>query len=459
MSIPNQSQFIQRLMAGRGLEIGGVVLACAFLAFLLVRARGYRIGLLPFLIIMLFPVDVLYFNVGFHLYYHRTLLIVYFILFLIKISSRSGEGNKVMNMTTVAALLFVVFSLTGLVTCSDYGLFFRYWLAFLSGVALYVCLLYDTVNLDRVEGLVFACITSGFIWAAVGLVIFVLGNGSIAHGDVNTMTRLGILYGDSNYFASFLVCFMQLSFFWFIKKGNKGRLFSLVAYLTMGLALVFTYSRGGYLGFCVILLLNLFFVMKYGHKLSSLLHVGRAFCVLFVLIGVMLGLLLTMSTLGDRVKSITEDKTGGSHRLYIWADMLKVAAENPFGVGLGNIRIYTIKHRSQYPTAGSVAHNIFLNVLVETGYFAFLIYLFFLGSYYSRAVYLVRIKDRDILFWFSGALIGLVGIFCTQYFLSSVYDELVFVQIALFLSIFDLHRRSVRSQKAAFLRQRLHRAN
>jgi len=367
-----------------------------------------------------------------------------------KISLWPRSSADILNKTTVGAFVFIFVALTGLAVCIDYGLFFRYWLAFLSGILLYVCLLYDIESMDQVEGIVFTCIISGFVWSAVGLSLFFIENSSFIKGNVNTMYRVGSLSGDSNYFASVLICLIQLSFFWLIRKGGKGKLFSLVAFFTMGLALVFTYSRGGYIGIGALLFLNLIFLWMYRYKLSSQAYLGKALSLLSMLVAVILVLAVTVNTFSDRVVSIKEDKTGGSSRLFIWEDLLDVAQKNPFGVGLGNVSVYTAEHRSEYHTAGSVAHNNFLQILVETGYVGFLSYLFFLWSYFSKFIYLHRIKDREIFFWFLGTFISIVGVFVTQYFLSNVYDEMVFIQIALLLAIFNIYEKSIKTQTEEF---------
>ena len=244
----HESRFVQGLMANGSLEVTAAVLIAGFLIYSFLRMRHYKISFFPFFIIFLFPASFIFIDVGFHLFIHRIFLIIYFIFFLMKISLWPRSSADILNKTTVGAFVFIFVALTGLAVCIDYGLFFRYWLAFLSGILLYVCLLYDIESMDQVEGIVFTCIISGFVWSAVGLSLFFIENSSFIKGNVNTMYRVGSLSGDSNYFASVLICLIQLSFFWLIRKGGKGKLFSLVAFFTMGFALVFTFSRGVYIG-------------------------------------------------------------------------------------------------------------------------------------------------------------------------------------------------------------------
>lgn len=121
-----------------GSGYSALILAIGLLAYLFLRKRGYKINIILFYIIFLFPTSVLYFDVGFHLFYHRILLILYFTYFFLTRIFSFEKMKIFFSSTAFTGLYFLVMCLPGLLVSLDYGNFWRWWVAFLVGIFLYI---------------------------------------------------------------------------------------------------------------------------------------------------------------------------------------------------------------------------------------------------------------------------------------------------------------------------------
>ena len=63
--------------------LAGFFLVIGLILYFFILQKGYRINPVLFFTVYLLSTSVFYFNVGFHLFYHRILLIAYVIYFLV----------------------------------------------------------------------------------------------------------------------------------------------------------------------------------------------------------------------------------------------------------------------------------------------------------------------------------------------------------------------------------------
>ena len=113
-----------------------------------------------------------------------------------------------------------------------------------------------------------------------------------------------------------------------------------------------------------------------------------------------------MPYLYERYASIPESiaKRGGSGRLRLWAQSLKLWIESPiWGHGIGSVPVKT----------GFATHNTYLELLAETGLLGFSLYMWLLVSglwAWARSVRLAKmIGDRRLRWLAEGGLIGTLG--------------------------------------------------
>ncbi|MGE5707071.1 MAG: O-antigen ligase family protein, partial [Bacteroidota bacterium] len=196
------------------------------------------------------------------------------------------------------------------------------------------------------------------------------------------------------------------------------------------LALVFTFSRGAYVG---LVLQGLFLAAIAGTFL--LLRAEKTKRIWWVLGGVLLlgGVLFALFQIPgihERVLSIAQPRgdSSNSFRMNVWSAVLAMIRDNWFwGIGIGNstfMKVYPLYMVSGFEALA--AYNIFLEAMVETGILGFLAFVTFVGAAGARSLLCLSGKDR---FWaaaLGAALLGLMahGMVDTVFFRPSI--QLVF---------------------------------
>lgn len=426
-----------------GDEFAALIIIGGFLLYFITRLSGHRPNFILFFIIFLFPTSVLYVNVGFHLFYHRMLLILFFVWFAISKLFKLHDIKLLLNETSISGFYFLLTCLPGLLVCIDYNAFWRWWVAILVGILLYIVIFDQIKSIKDLEAIIFSCIVSGFVWAGVGLVLFFTGNQTLETDDIRQIYRLSALSKDANFFASILIAWIQLAFFWFIRKDEKNKIVVFVALISMIAAFIFTYSRGGLLALFVVAIINGLYFTILKIKFAQIVNFKKvkSFAILMGVIGI-IGI-AAVGSLRDRIISIKGDEKLGAGRGYIWIEAIDVIKRNPLGVGLNNYQEYTIKHKIRYKTAGSSVHNVFLHVTAETGIPGLFAYLFFLGTILFKVRHAGNFKNKELYHWFMGSFAAIIGILTCSMFISNIYRENLFVAVAIFLAIFSLHRKSI----------------
>jgi O-antigen ligase len=280
----------------------------------------------------------------------------------------------------------------------------------------------------------------GFLWSIVGLSLFLLRNESITSGFSYKLQRVVALANDANYFAAALLIWIQFAFFWFIRKNAKNKFTILLSLITMSMAVIFSYSRGAWLGLAFMFFLDFVMFLIYLQKLSSMADLKKVAFSIFIISVLAGGVFATFVSLQERMESVSTEKNLGAGRVSVWNDAIIIVKDNPItGVGLNNYKLYTLHNRSGLKAPGSAVHNVFLNILVETGIFGFLIYIFFLGTIFVKFRIVRYIQNESIAFWFIASFGAIVTQLICSLFISNVYEEPFYIIIALFLALYNLH--------------------
>lgn len=225
-------------------------------------------------------------------------------------------------------------------------------------------------------------------------------------------------FNHYNLFASYLIIFIPvaliLNFLKVKKKFYKIAIFFWAPLLI--LALMFTFSRGGWLGFLAGMLLLFCFLRK--------AKVAFSVIILFILI------LLFTPALRNRAAFTFRDG-GDAGRFSIWQAGFEMAKENPFlGKGVGGF----YKHFPQYvekieledSSSHFHAHNIYLQIWGEAGLFSLLSFLVFL------ALFFYQLKKTIAKHRFQSTGLFLIGIFCGvfSYLIHGFFDLALFANKA-----------------------------
>lgn len=231
-------------------------------------------------------------------------------------------------------------------------------------------------------------------------------------------TRVYSYLGNPNLLAGYLLPAVPLSiaacFAW---RGWLPKALALTLAIVNGACLVLTFSRGGWIGFVVsILVICVLLLYWWSPHLPLRWRRWAIPALLGGLAGLLLLAILLVEPLRDRVMSIFADRNDSSNnfRLNVWAAVVEMIRDRPIlGIGPGNSvfnKIYPLYQRPRY-TALS-AYSIFLEIIVETGFIGFGCFLWFLlvtlqygGVQLSR---LRALQSRE-LFWLIAAIAALIG--------------------------------------------------
>jgi probable O-glycosylation ligase (exosortase A-associated) len=245
-------------------------------------------------------------------------------------------------------------------------------------------------------------------------------------------------FADNNDYALFLDMTIPLAIFFGAAEKNRWiKLGMYVLALMTAITVLFTYSRGGFLGLCTVSVLMVF---KSRHKIIGLSAV--------LIVGLTLALVLPQGIF-DRMSTIRDaHKTDGSAmgRIEAWQVSMRIVADHPFvGVGMRNIlNLYGRYNSGQ--DLGLVAHNSWLQLATDAGLPALFLFISVIGLSYwrlgaARRLMKIRAPDSPLISYTHGMQIALVA-FCVSGTFLSRYDlELLYQVFAMSASIMLLARQ------------------
>lgn len=244
-----------------------------------------------------------------------------------------------------------------------------------------------------------ALVASGTLTALYGLYQKMSGNMEMGTMDKDMFENLGgrvtSTFENSNMLGVFLIMVFPFALSYvFSAKKTPIRLAALASCGIMGICLIYTWSRGAWLG---LVLACFVFVVLYAHYIIPLLLPAGA-----------LGITLVWNKLGgnglvtdlvSRFSSIiTMSDTSSVYRLGIWRGALKVAEENWFtGIGIGSeaFRKVYIKFAESGIETAVHSHNLFLQIFIENGALGFAVFISALMLCIGSGLELVRRSGND----------------------------------------------------------------
>ncbi len=232
-------------------------------------------------------------------------------------------------------------------------------------------------------------------------------------------TRVYSFLGNPNLLAAYLipsVVFSILAIFIWPTWMTRG--LAAVMAIVNGSCLVLTFSRGGWIGLTVsILVLSLLL----GHWWSVYLpRFWRTWAVPLVVAGAASVLILGVvfvEPLRDRVFSMFSGRgdSSNNYRINVWQAVIEMIQDRPLlGIGLGNTafnKIYPLYQRPRFSALS--AYSIILEVAVETGIIGLTCFLWLLLVIFTQGwTQLQRLRDRADRqgYWLMGAIATLLGL-------------------------------------------------
>jgi probable O-glycosylation ligase (exosortase A-associated) len=278
-------------------------------------------------------------------------------------------------------LLLQLFLGISVITAVRYDLSIDRYIFFMK---MFIALLLIPMLIETEEDMRHLLITIGLSLGFVGLKYGAYG---VAFGGVELIRGYGPMLSDNNFLGVGLVTVMPIC--WWARSLTTNRFFRL-ALLGMVLfsipAIIMTNSRGAVITMGV--------VMLYIFVRSR----NKAFAV--VLIGACLagGIYLVKNMFVDRMSTLSapEDETSAASRLWHLQAALRMWKDHPiFGVGFGGINyaalVASYGGEHSKVLANHVAHDSYVEMLVDSGFSAFLVYT---GTLFYAILWLGRSRKR-----------------------------------------------------------------
>ena len=207
--------------------------------------------------------------------------------------------------------------------------------------------------------------------------------------------------GNPNNYAEFLVIFLPICFAFAISRKTKLQKTVFTALLLIPfLALVFTYSRSGWLGFAVTLFV---FAALYNKKLIPVIIVLGILAVPFMPRTV-LNRIMTIGNMND---------TSSAYRIFIWQGALSMLKTFWYsGVGLGPAAFHDIYPLYSDLRAVSAPHThmLFFEVFAEMGIIGLLTFVYFVLALLVRSCKKALGASGDMRFYSIAAASSMAGI-------------------------------------------------
>lgn len=227
-----------------------------------------------------------------------------------------------------------------------------------------VCIFFLLVNLLDTRARLRSIMKLVVIWGAVLALdaIYSFRSGHFTNNEHRIQGLVSGIFGNPNDLAIALNLLTPLAVALAVNSRGMKRVFYAACAMVMGMGVVATFSRGGFLG---LLAAGSVLLWKIGRGKQAAAAMG-------VLLVSGAFLLLMPGDYGDRLSTILasdQDKTGSAQeRQELLKRAASVALHHPItGVGIGNFHIYSIREK--------LAHNAYLEIAAELGVVGLLAYL------------------------------------------------------------------------------------
>jgi len=300
---------------------------------------------------------------------------------------------------------------------------------FLAGPCLYFVVINNIYNERQVNHILNIILFIGTLFGIYGIFqyndmeIFTFWQGNVGR------QRVFGLFGNVNYFAEYLIVPLSIAVPLFLTTKNRIRkILLLFGILTMGATLIFTFTRGSYLGFgvAVIFMFSLFFFSRGKNFIKDN---KRLFIIILIVIIAAASLFIlpnplnkpgtTISKLKERV-SITKlaNEFSFGRRMATWKFTTLMIKDRPLlGSGIGTFKYNTLRYqakffeqgdnRSLYPYGFSdKAHNEYLQLWAELGIIGLAIFLWLIIAYFNYGISNLKRERNEQK---QGVMIGLMG--------------------------------------------------
>ena len=340
------------------------------------------------------------------------------ILTIVKLFTKSGEKLQ-MSVADKFLLVYFVFVVISVAGSSLFYLSLKGFFKTLTYLCFYVSVIhYLKDNKDKIKWIflsfvICACYETVFAFLQnFGAVEEISGWQDMSHlNPEEVMTRV---YGtlkpyNPNLFGGYMLSIIP-AFITLPLINKKFLSLSLVAGFLAAVAIILTGCRGAYIGLFFELMVLIAFVYKFIEpKLKKIFSMIVGLGVL-----VMSFIIVSVSSLRARIFSIfaMRNDSSNSFRFNVYNSCIQMFKDNwLLGIGCGNQNfreIYGLYMKTGFDALS--AYNIYLETAVESGIFALISFIGFIGVNISRALHYVNKRRNVNSLYLVIALASLIGI-------------------------------------------------
>ena len=265
-------------------------------------------------------------------------------------------------------------------------------------------------------------------------------------GLVINKGRAIALFGNPNFFGTYLVLVLPISVYSYLKSGKRQYLISSGA---VYLALITTFTRSAWLGSLIGLVILIFYLIKYKYNKKNLVIIITLFMFITMVMdiqteGRVISRFSSIQRDVGKVLTQTEDyENAGGNRMFIWVRAIELIKEKPLlGHGLETMGdVFSERYMDDVVEMSGrriifdKAHNEYLHIAYSTGIPSLIVYLMFVTSLLIRGLKAVKYNHMAI-----PLLASVVGYLVQAFFNISVvsvaYIYWIFLGILLRSSLF-----------------------
>ncbi len=320
----------------------------------------------------------------------------------------------VINWQVKAYFIFLLLGFFSLFVAISQGMVARFWID-MAKTFIVFWVMYSVVRThDQVYKLTWLYVLMHFVLSIGGFFLFVTA-GQRRFGDLG-----GSFLGDENDSAMALLIMIPYMYFLLpVTRRNLARLVLILGMTLSGLTVLFSFSRGAFVGFVGMVL---YMWLKSERKLRA----GLAMLVMLIIF-----FAIMPPTYWQRIESVKDYSTEGSAqgRIDAWKGGIQMMIDNPlFGCGLGNFSRTYGTYYNTINTRWTAAHSMYIEFIGQFGvpgliYILGMIVITLRTFRRSRALTAgIRSEDaRRLRQIMSGAECGFVAYLVCTFFLSSMF--------------------------------------
>lgn len=304
-------------------------------------------------------------------------------------------------------------------------------LVYIAFILSYYLLTNSVTTKQRLYSLITLILTVGLFVALYGIYQHMFG---FAEGTVWTdtdmfsdiETRVVSTFENPNVLGEYLLLLIPigLAVIWGVKNGFN-KLIHLCIVGALSMCMIYTYSRGNWIGLIVAMAM---FFMFYDRRFVWLGVIALLFSPMFLPENV-INRFMSVGDMGD---------TSTSYRVYIWMGTLNMLKDYWIcGIGIGTeafCRVYPL-----YAYSGVMAphsHNLFLQIITENGILGLGVFVSVMVVYYKMCISgIVRAKDKLLKALITGLSAGMLGFLVQGMFDNVWYNYRVFLLFFIMLGL------------------------